>query len=718
MLELEPNNGEFHTDDLQFTLSEIQKNTLANNDVVASMEYTLKNQNTIKIPSNSNPISAGSQITFRFDKSYLSSNSYLNRCKMIGDIKTDISGSVGNLAANTYVASGTASAGQGSGTFYLPSLWNRMNSSLKPFILNKCLSTRDIDFSGKAIQSQTFSDPSELDEISCLFNQESLEKLGIYPEKKWGQTGLVSEVYGSYPKVSSWYDGAQSSVLAYGDSPKYLMEQPIYKRNTNGQYLRQKSNLFYKADGITLIGGYTYTYNGAGMITSTVQGTQAYVTIPFVGTFNPQIDLTVAGVAFAAGGAGTNAAVVQSIVWTVSEDMICDLFTNIYVDKPRYFAMNSSELNLRFSQSPIMNTFYETASRVGTGITGVTVSLTKLDLEFKTFSLGALQIPFRNFEIPFFVQTLNTQAAVLLSGVGVAQFPNIEYPVVPYYVKLDTYYPLSNVTGFSYLSNVLGISNITCSVGNDIGMAFQQMTMEDLQRRTMLNIGESAQNWDRCVKHLPIDNAPISVGSGTALPANYLIAKQGEQPDGVLSAAANLPFFLLKIGTDVRLPLGLEPGMRSPVNFQFTFNYIATAAPNAGSFTATAKIVAYTPSKYIISPRSGLVNTLSISYSRDEWLKHLGDANTSLEHLNPKYINNYVVPHGMVLGGSWFSSLAEHMGPILSGIKRAAMVVDRVSHAVKDYHPSIGVVNTISRGVHGTLSKMGYGKNGQISQYV
>ncbi len=711
-MQLDYSRKSFETNDLEFRLGDVQRNTLKNNKVVAALEYSLKNQNIIKVPSNQpQQITPGSDIVFRFDKAYLASNSYLNRCKMIADVDVKLTLTAASLNSQypTYTASGTASAGFPA-ALVTKNGFDSRNSALEPFVINKLLTRREIDFSGKAIQSQSFLDPCEIDEISCLYNQDSLETLGIYPEKVRANSGYMAELYGSAPELPSFYDNLQSSLVSYANQNKYLINQPTYKRNNNGNYYYIKSSVYYTSAGVE-VGGFTFTRNGQSQMSGKFQGsTPANILNSAETIFRepcPIISLTAAGIT-ALGANGY-----QIITFAVEEDLISDLFTNIYVDKPRYYAMNSSELNFRFSQSAVPNQFFKTSN---VSVNNVQVTLKSLDLQFSTFNLGTVQIPFFNYEIPFFIQTTNQIVSKPLLGVdgayvGNVDFPVISYTTIPHYIKIDAFGNLNNTTGWQSITSNIAMSTLALQVDQDVGNSLQQMTMEELQRRTMANLGQWHQSWERTVRRMPVVANHIKFLTGTTLPANYLNSQYAADATSVTSSAPLVPFLLLRVGTDIRLAPGLEPGMRERVNMSFKIGFNQVYS---NTNTPVVKITGYTLGKYIVSPVNGLLDTTEVSYSRDEWIRRVGEINSVISKQKESgtldtWKQSYVLPDDMVLGGSWFTSLASKIGPAMSGLKNIANVASTVASHTGMLHPAMGTLGNVAKTAYNTIEKLGYG---------
>ena len=73
-MQLEAQRTGFAANELEFRLSDVQRNTISNNKVIAQLDYSLKNQNTITIPSNTSTVTPGSEGVFSFDKSYYKIN--------------------------------------------------------------------------------------------------------------------------------------------------------------------------------------------------------------------------------------------------------------------------------------------------------------------------------------------------------------------------------------------------------------------------------------------------------------------------------------------------------------------------------------------------------------------------------------------------------------------------------------------------------------------
>lgn len=741
-MELEAVRTGFRPDELEFRLGEIQKNTIRNNKVVAALEYSLKNQSIIEVPSNQpSGISAGSDIVFRFDKAYLASNSYLNRCKLIGEIEVKMlsnanfsgDGLAGAMHLDTaYPADLAANAGLiPTASKLIPRLFDNRNSAPVPFVLNKMLTRREIDFSGKAIQSQSFLDSNEIDEITCLYNQDTLETLGIYPEKVYGVNGDMKLIYGETPGKADYYDRAQSAVIAWGNNNEYLKEMPIYKRNTNGNYYRIVSSVYKRKIDDAVIGGYTFEYNGNNPVVASVQGTASYVELENIqGCPCPNVRLTAAGQAYiTAGGTYTsgNDGAYQVVRFRIEEDMISDLFTNIYVNKPRYYAMNSSELNFRFSQSANMNRFFNTSNLPVNDTNGVSVSLKSLSLQFSTFNLGNIQVPFFNYEVPFFIQTMNQQKTTLDgNGNGTVSFPAISYSTIPHYIKIDNFIDeVSSTNPAKWISNMVGSTGITLKIDQDFGNSLQQMSYEELVRRTLANLGQFHQSWERVSRKMPNEWNYVALTGTTDSATNYRTNLQASMPVAVdvstslaksVSSQPIVPFLLLKVGTDIRLAAGLEPGMRERVNMTFTMNMKNSSTPN-GKLDVITKVVAYSLGKYVVSPVNGLLDTLEVSYSRDEWLKRLAVANNELQIAKNEgkmehWVQEYQVPENMVLGGSWLSTLASNIGPVLTGIKHLAKFTHDMASRTGALHPAIPMVGRVAKATHQALDTLGFGEGG------
>lgn len=715
-------------DEVSYRLSEIQKNTIANNSVVAQLEYGLQNQNKIRVPSQTDTITAGSQVVFSFDKAYLANNSYLNRCKMIGTVKVKLT--LNNLtldaaanplsAANYNVTTGRRNNDDNNHG------WNPSNSALTPFILNKILARREIDFSGKAIQAQSFLLPQEVDELACMFNQDTLETLGIYPEKVKGYQGFVSDVYSAGPGLPNFYDGAQSALVWYGDSTDYAVKQSIYKRNQNGNYYWQLSNSYYTSAGVS-VGGLTFEKagNGSGLVVTSTNGTmtnlaraddgQTPAALQGFAEFNPQINLTAAGIT-AIGNGGY-----QEIEFVVEEDLISDLFTNIYVDKPRYYAMNSAELNFRFDQSLLSNTFYKTC--ISTVNVSPSVQLTNLKLEFSTFNLGTVQIPFKNFEVPFFMSIENKQQVVLTSFEGGTiengsmTMPTISYSTVPHYIKIDLY-ETANSNDWQLLTKNIGISAISLQIDQDIGNALQQLNIQDLYKRTLKNLGMWHQSWDRVYYSSNNQKTFPPATAAADLPGNYRTLQPYSFPSVNNSTGPILPFLLLKVGTDIRLQPGLAPGMRERINLSFT---IRADNVYCSQTAAEFKVTAYRCAKYVLSPVTGLLDTVEVSTSREQWLTHIAALNTKLSDAEAsgelrKFTETYDIPESMVLGGSWFSGLARAVGPVVNSVRAVARKAAPILRGISDVADDVSKFDNL--GDIGMGRKAAPKRSGRSVRYV
>lgn len=723
-MQLESQRTGLRPDELEFSLGEIQRNTISNNKIVAQLDYSLKNQSTITVPSNTSTVTPGSEIVFSFDKSYLANNSYLNRCKMRGEfaVRLPLEDLNGDPTAPAEYNTGAGPAIGQRTTQVNNHGWDPSSMALAPFVLNKALSRREIDFSGKSIQTQTFSDQHDIDELACMYNQDTLEIMGIYPDTIRGLSGEVSDVYGSGPGLPAFYDGAQSATIDYSNKYEYLNNQAFYKRNQNGKYYYTKSNTYYTSANV-VVGGCTYEKAGGSIALSRVNITGA-VNISGEGSnqqsldYNPRLDLTPAGVtAIASGG-------YQVIVFAVEEDLISDIFTNIYVDTPRYYAMNSAELNFRFEQSGNLNSLFKTRTpQLGGG--SPTVTMTKLDLEFITFNLGTIQIPFDTFEVPFFLQVANRQNKQLSAnsnGKVDIEVPVIAYSTVPHYIKIDLF-QASEATDWQKLTKLLSISGLKLKIDQDVGNALQQMSIHDLYMRTLKNLGMWRQSFDRVYRHMVAEANTSPQYAGASLASNYLTAESYSHPQAESSSAPIIPFLLLKVGSDIRLQPGLEAGMRERINMTFTVS--GDHIWCGGTLDVTTKITAYTCGKYIISPLNGLLDTVEVSYSRNEWVDRITTMNNELEDAKSsgkieKWHQQYTIPQSMVLGGSWFSGLAKAVGPVLSTVKRIARKVADVadSDIARDLFPSSSnLVSQVGRKTHDVLDTMGMGKTRRI-KYV
>ena len=246
---------------MTFALGEVEQQALRGiRDLSMAKEYGLRGLNIIRIEPDgvSNPGDA--QLTFSIDSSKLSGNIMINRIQCEVEYTVIATGSLVQPAA-THDGNGFAT---NLGTTNIGYLMSPSNGAMDALCVNKSFSS--IELSNKQVQLvQDSRNPEKVDILSRLLSAENLDQAGVYLDNTYGS--ITEKAGGAYELGSVFNPTLGQSVYGQGCGPEEILEDNLFwKRNTNQQYIKKKSNAFFTgAEGTgTAVAGGEETSNHRG----------------------------------------------------------------------------------------------------------------------------------------------------------------------------------------------------------------------------------------------------------------------------------------------------------------------------------------------------------------------------------------------------------------------------------------------------------------------
>jgi len=594
-----------------FVLNETAQHALRSvNDLSELKEYGLKGLNMVKVrPDNSIGLTDERYI-FSLDSSKLAGNIPLNRIEMKARIRVTANGPISN-AGQAYDATAPFmiedSAGRNDGNY----LMSAANGGLDSFVCNKMFS--NIDLSDKQVQFvQESRDPSKVDIMSRLYQEENLKQSGIYLEDTYG--GYDQKVGGQYELQSLYNPTSAQAQYARACDPDSIMDRNrFWKQNTNNQYIRVRSNTFY-ADT-----------SGKGAIVPAV----AIMTEPYR-SLNKNVS------SFYQASAP---ALSQVIDYDVVEDLCHDILVTKYQKEPVHAGIPATDIVFTFTKSTLINSLYKTSN---TDITSIKVEIVDLELKVLTFNFGILDIPVNKpYYIPFFSEIVN-QETLNLSTVDQVidrQTQTRQYNSVPEYIAIWCQEPSSSAGILQNRSSNFTpakVIELKLQIDNDIQTPLYNLSLDELKFRTLTNMADAGWNVDAILRKMPLNASGLQdwfgANGGVSGGAAYTAANQIVGRSAITSNRSLLDgFFLLKVDKDIRLPANLAVGLDVKINFTWTvsFDTLSNSSYMNGNTNCVFYSYAFFPSVYKVSAEKGLLKAVKTTMSPAE-MKILADGTNSI----------------------------------------------------------------------------------------
>lgn len=572
-----------------FVLNETAQHALRSvNELSTLKEYGLKGLNMVTVrPDNSIGLT-DEQYIYSLDTSKLAGNIPLNRIEMKARIRVT---ATGPISAQDQAYDGTApfmiedTATRNASNY----LMSAANGGLDSFVCNKMFS--NISLSDKQVQFvQESRDPSKVEILSRLYQEENLKQSGIYLDDTYG--GYDNKAAGQF-ELQSLYDPVGGQVhYARGCDPDSIMDRNrFWKQNTNNQYIRLRSNAFYTGA------------NGTG----TLVPSEAVMTEPYFSLNKNNSSF------FQASGTAAS----QVIEYDVVEDLCHDILVTKYQKNPVHAGIPATDIVFTFTKSTLINSLYKTSN---TAITNIKVEIVDLELKVLTFNFGILDIPDnRPYYIPFFSEVVN-QETLNLSTVDQVidrQTQTRQYNSVPEYVAIWCQEPSSSAGTLQNRSsnfNPAKVTSLKLQIDNDIQTPLYNLSIDELKFRTLTNMADAGWNVDSLLRNMPLNTSGLqawfAANGGVSGAAAYTAANKILGRSAITANRSLLDgFFLLKVDKDIRLPPNLCVGLDVKINFTWTvsFDTLSNGAYMNGNTNCIFYSYAFFPSVYKVSAEKGLL---------------------------------------------------------------------------------------------------------------
>ena len=631
-------------------------------------EYSLRGLSVSRIKPNGSIGSNDSQYIFNIDSAVLSGNIPLNLFEATIKYKVECTGKVLPVLANYDVGSRFCESINPTS----PYLMSPSNGAMDAFCINKSFSTIDMTDQNTNLVQET-RNPERISILSRLLNQDYKEQHGIYESNGYGS---YTQKYGGTWELLPVFDTVGANVIqpnAYmtGCSPQEVCKSVFWKRNTNSRYIVPGPSTYTgattsapRALGSILPSDWTYINMAEFRIGADASDL----------TFNPRYEL-----ADIPANTLVEVDVTQTQEFTVVEDIMHDVLVTRYGSQ-NAVSFPTNQLVLTFTKSDRINSLYKTSNKK---ISDVKVTIVDFYLTIMTFNYGLINIPAeKEFNMGFFSEVTDQEQFTLSSVVEKKQIvtQQRQYNSVPLYLMCYT-----NVQNSSTISANRSDSfqpakhnSVRLSLGFDSGNPLYSMTVDEIKEKTLRNLGETWSNEQALFSHVPLPAGRVqnlARGSPQFLGKFGLaeILSANPDPTGMSIVTAGTcasvdrslldGLILLRLGTDIRLPPDLVPGLNRKVSFTWHFDF-APVDNEYASYTAGNEInctfysTAFFPSEYIISPNRGLVRGGNITISEDTFTSMYMKTNESLLSRNPANELFFTAKSPLIVG-SGFASILE-----------------------------------------------------------
>ena len=670
---------------MSFLLGSIEQQALRSLKTLHQVnEYGLRGLNIIRIEADGvvNPNDA--QLTFTIDSSKLAGNIMLNRVQCEVEFQVITTGAMNP----GYYAAG---AGWNNNLGNVGYLQSPSNGAMDALCVNKAFSS--LELSNKQVQLvQDSRTPEKIDVLSRLLSAKNLEESGVFLDNVYGS---ITEKAGGQWELNSFTDSATvSAEYARACSAEDILERNLFwKRNTNDQYIKKKSNVFKDNNGIVV----------------------APAPLPF-----PWTQFT-DGSAFRYDwiSASVPAGSSQTTVYTVKEDLLHDIFVSQYQENPVYMGFPTTDLVLTFTKSNVLNSLYKTSNA---SITGIEVKILSMKLNILTYNYGLIDVPIKDYYIPFYSETVHQQI-IQLSTTTLSENENKimqtrQYNSVPQYFIIYSQEPTSSSGTHPNRQNSLKptkINKLRLQIDNETDGPLFNMNMDEIRHRTLTNLYDDPQTVDAVFRHLvktatnlatnvATFNATKNWTNGNLLSSRSAFAQNRSFLDGLV---------VLKCGKDIRLPSDVCVGQDRKISFTFTIDFDLVSNPSTpvdpGTNLASCSFYqqAYFPSMYKFSPTQGLLKAERFVVSDGEFRNLVEATNNKVK--NSGHSNNVVFTsqHPLMVGSA-FGNLYDWAR---SKVPMAKAIAD-ISSKVADQFDS-DLARKISHASKKLSSLVGNGKKGR-----
>lgn len=632
---------------MSFVLSEVEQQALRSvHDLEAVSEYGLRGMNIIRVEADGVTNPSDSQLTFTIDSSKLAGNIMLNRVQMEADVAVTASGTLyGAITPGWTNDLRTGNAGE-AGFLISPA-----NGALDALFLNKAFSA--IELSNKQVQLvQDSRTPEKIDILARLLCPKHLNEAGIYLDNTYGPL--------NYKCAGQWQGQTLSdpstgiSVFGRGCSLEDMQKCIFFKRNTNGQYIVKKSNVFQNSSNVVV----------AGLPIPP----EPYNLFQRLGGISGQYNWD-----WVSGGATLSNAT-QTVVYRIKEDLLHDIFVSQYQQNPVYMGLPTTDLVFTFTKSNVINSLYKTSNQ---SITNITVSIRSLKLNVLTYNYGLIDMPIKDYFVPFYSEQINQQTVSLSNNqTDVDNGTNDnrimqtrQYNSVPQYFIIYAQEPTSSSGTKPNLQNALkpcSIKKLRLQIDNETDGPLYNMNIDELKHRTLTNLADDPETVDALFRN-EIQHAYESktFGDGYNSSKNWASVNNWRWASGVSANRSQLDgLFVLKIGKDIRLPSDMCVGQDRKVSFTFTIDFGRVQNDGASADPATNLVacqfyqIAYFPSVYKFSPDQGLLKAERFVVS-DSKFRSLVDNTNSM--VRSKSMKNHLIFNSQrpLMVGSGFGNLLE-----------------------------------------------------------
>ena len=730
-----------------FKLNALQHKSIMQSGQIGKVsEYSLRNQNVLRIPPTKSYTPGDSSIEFQIDNAHFARNMSMNNIEL--EVEYEVITSTQLRSAGPYsYADGTGGNAWITPNLIAPDVFSRFspylvspsNSALDSFIVNKSFSNIKIT-NGASDLLEDARTPENIDIMTCLMSQKRMEEWGIYPDflkgkytdKSGGDMELKRLSFAPDNESLSW-----NNIYAKGCSPKETLNENIFwLRNKNGHYINETQNTQFRLSSTNQWTDgrrpYESSYPAANLYATNTEDPINYINyeqprqrLAMGGNGNNGLTYPYLCFPTPVGNENvfyTTQGVQQKNNYRVFEDLMGDIFATKYQDNADYRPLPSSQLKFVFTILPQaqLNALFKTSN---TTISNVSVVIKSMKLNIRTFDWGLLNLAPSTYYVPFYKSKRDDQ--LLLLNPYVAPGPpsptevkiqTLKYNVIPEYLLFYASESIQTNKNQNQNLNLTRISTLKLAIDNDLGTALFNLSEKELKEMTAKNLGRNLENIHGLFK-----KQALLCGGVTEALYEYAAAEtyqnMGRNVFGKFVTEglhmADQPFltlYLLKIGEDIRIDNSVIPCLNRPTNFNFTLTfetpYSVDANPGTQRLT-NFTCIAFAPSYYIMNPDAGLIKAQEISISEEEFYQMTRNTNDKINELQIEPSNQVsYTSHNpnLMLGSGWFSVIRGAL-PVLSTI---GSLVGRITP-----NSTVGkvasTVGTVSDFADSALKKFGLG---------
>jgi len=693
-----------------FLLGEIEHQALRSQKQLHEVnQYGLRAQNIIRISADGVVNPNDSQLTFTCDSSRLSGNIPLNKVQMQIEYEVVATGPMNPVITANNNGFNNANWAQG----YLTSV---SNGGLDALVGNKSFSS--VEISNKTVQLvQDSRTPEKIDILSRLLSAENLRESGIYLDNVYGS--MDQKAGGKYELTTmTMPDVGWDTYLQGCNATDILERNTFWKRNTNQKYITKKPSVFKNAAGAVIpsvpfpavpSNASPYPY----ALTQFVDGKDNQTnTVPV-----PWYDF----ISVAAPATST-----QTTRFTVKEDLLHDIFVSDYQSNPVYQGLPTSDLVFKFTKSNVLNSLYKTSNK---DITNISVKIVGMQLNIFTFNYGILDIPIKDYHIPFFSETVHQENIQLSINDKEANRNKVlqtrQYNSVPQYLIIYNLEPTPSNGILPNLENALKptrIEELRLQIDNETDGPLYNMNMDEIRRKTAKNLDDDEETIKAIFRHEIQNNANTKLLADrfytelqTGIPNAWKAVNLAATPSGT---SANRSFLdgviVLKCGEDIRLPSDVCVGQDRKISFTFTISFAPVSNKNAsydaGTGLATTQFYqhAFFPSMYKFSPEKGLLTAERFLLRDDEFKNLVQNTNSMIRGSNYKHNVIFQSQRPLMVGSS-FGNLLKEARSKMPMLKHIADAVSSGADMLGNFtgNDRIKTVGNVAKTVSDALATLG-----------